>query len=79
MSTRATMPLTFSEEGEELADKSPCALMRAQLKYCLLDSDCCKKVSAYAYERIAEWNDDGHTFCENTGESDTTRVPEAPR
>lgn len=38
------MPLSFSEEGEQLADKSPCADIRARLKMCLLDSDCCKKV-----------------------------------
>lgn len=38
------MPLSYSEEGETLADKSPCAEIRAQLKMCLLDSDCCKKV-----------------------------------
>lgn len=38
------MPLSYSEEGEQLADKSPCAQIRAQLKMCLLDSDCCKKV-----------------------------------
>ncbi|XP_031622199.1 cytochrome c oxidase assembly factor 5 [Contarinia nasturtii] len=37
------MPLSFSEEGEQLADKSPCAELRARLKMCLLDSDCCKK------------------------------------
>lgn len=39
------MPLSFSEEGEQLADKSPCADIRARLKMCLLDSDCCKKVN----------------------------------
>lgn len=38
------MPLSFSEEGEQLADQSPCAELRARLKMCLLDSDCCKKV-----------------------------------
>lgn len=38
------MPLSYSEEGEQLADKSPCAEIRARLKMCLLDSDCCKKV-----------------------------------
>lgn len=39
------MPLSYSEEGEQLADKSPCAEIRARLKMCLLDSDCCKKVN----------------------------------
>lgn len=31
------------EEGWELADKSTCAGLRADLKICLLDSDCCTK------------------------------------
>lgn len=31
------------EEGWELADKSPCAGLRADLKICLLESDCCMK------------------------------------
>lgn len=38
------MPMSYSEEGEQLADKSPCAELRASLKMCLLESDCCKKV-----------------------------------
>lgn len=42
------MPLSYSEEGESLADKSPCAEIRAQLKMCLLDSDCCKKVHIHS-------------------------------
>lgn len=41
------MPLSFSEEGERLKDRSPCADLRARLKMCLLDSDCCKKVSYF--------------------------------
>lgn len=41
------MPLSYSEEGEQLADKSPCAEIRARLKMCLLDSDCCKKVNIF--------------------------------
>ena len=36
------------EGNEELADKSACAGVRADLKMCLLQSDCCKKVSAGA-------------------------------
>ncbi|XP_055706024.1 cytochrome c oxidase assembly factor 5 [Phlebotomus papatasi] len=31
------------EAEEELADKTPCAGVRADLKMCLLESDCCKK------------------------------------
>ncbi|KYN41022.1 hypothetical protein ALC56_04615 [Trachymyrmex septentrionalis] len=30
------------EEGETLKDKSRCANIRADLKMCLLQSDCCK-------------------------------------
>ncbi|XP_055318087.1 cytochrome c oxidase assembly factor 5 [Sitodiplosis mosellana] len=37
------MPMSYTEEGEQLADKSPCAELRASLKMCLLESDCCKK------------------------------------
>lgn len=36
--------MEYTEEGEKLADKSPCAGVRADLKICLLNSDCCKKV-----------------------------------
>lgn len=32
-------------EGEKLADTRPCAAIRADLKMCLLSSDCCKKVN----------------------------------
>jgi len=30
------------EETSELEDKSPCSAIRADLKMCLLESDCCK-------------------------------------
>ncbi|XP_034249262.1 cytochrome c oxidase assembly factor 5 [Thrips palmi] len=30
-------------EGWELEDKTPCAGLRADLKICLLETDCCKK------------------------------------
>lgn len=33
------------EENEKLADNSACAGVRADLKMCLLESDCCKKVT----------------------------------
>lgn len=39
------MVIRYEEEGEQLQDKSPCAGIRADLKMCLLESDCCKKVS----------------------------------
>lgn len=32
-------------DNEELKDKSVCAGVRADLKMCLLESDCCKLVS----------------------------------
>ncbi|CAH2269003.1 cytochrome c oxidase assembly factor 5 [Pararge aegeria] len=35
--------LTYSPEEVGLADSSPCAAIRADLKMCLLNSDCCKK------------------------------------
>ncbi|GJQ74442.1 hypothetical protein Trydic_g21312 [Trypoxylus dichotomus] len=35
--------MEYSEEGERLADKSACAGVRADLKMCLLKSDCCVK------------------------------------
>lgn len=41
------MPLSFTEEGERLADQTPCAHVRAQLKMCLLESDCCRKVRLF--------------------------------
>lgn len=38
--------MRYEEEGETLQDKSPCAGIRADLKMCLLESDCCKKVNS---------------------------------
>ncbi|KAF5273465.1 hypothetical protein FQA39_LY07482 [Lamprigera yunnana] len=35
--------MQYSEEGERLADKSPCAGVRADLKMCVLNSDCVKR------------------------------------
>ncbi|KAK4883463.1 hypothetical protein RN001_006782 [Aquatica leii] len=35
--------MQYSEEGERLADESPCAGLRADLKMCLLNSDCVQK------------------------------------
>ncbi|RZC41666.1 Pet191 N domain containing protein [Asbolus verrucosus] len=37
--------MRYQEENERLADKSACAGVRADLKMCLLESDCCKKVT----------------------------------
>jgi len=39
--------MRFEEEGETLKDKSRCANIRADLKMCLLQSDCCKIVSKH--------------------------------
>lgn len=36
--------MRYEEENERLADQSACANVRADLKMCLLESDCCKKV-----------------------------------
>lgn len=36
--------MRYSEENERLADKSACAGVRADLKMCLLESECCQKV-----------------------------------
>lgn len=36
--------VTFAPDEIGLADRTPCAAIRADLKSCLLDSDCCKKV-----------------------------------
>lgn len=36
--------MRYVEEGEQLADKHPCAGVRADLKMCVLKSDCCKIV-----------------------------------
>ncbi|KZC06291.1 PREDICTED: cytochrome c oxidase assembly factor 5 [Dufourea novaeangliae] len=34
--------MRYSEEGETLKDNTKCATIRANLKMCLLQSDCCK-------------------------------------
>ncbi|CAH2004570.1 unnamed protein product [Acanthoscelides obtectus] len=38
--------MRYEEENEKLADKSACAGVRADLKMCLLESDCCKVLDA---------------------------------
>lgn len=37
----------YEEENEKLKDESACAGVRADLKMCLLESDCCKVVSGF--------------------------------
>lgn len=37
--------MQYAEENETLKDKSPCAGVRADLKMCLLKSECCQIVS----------------------------------
>lgn len=39
--------MQYEEENETLADKSACAGVRADLKMCLLQSECCKVVCFY--------------------------------
>lgn len=39
--------MQFEEEGETLKDKSRCANIRADLKMCLLQSNCCIIVSKH--------------------------------
>ncbi|CAH0553555.1 unnamed protein product [Brassicogethes aeneus] len=34
--------MQYGEENEKLADKTACAGVRADLKMCLLQSDCCR-------------------------------------
>ncbi|KOC64805.1 Cytochrome c oxidase assembly factor 5 [Habropoda laboriosa] len=34
--------IKYLEEGERLKDKSKCAHLRASLKMCMLETDCCK-------------------------------------
>lgn len=36
--------MQYEEPDEKLADKSACAGVRADLKMCLLQSDCCRVV-----------------------------------
>lgn len=37
--------MEYSEPNERLKDESRCASIRAELKMCLLKTDCCKIVS----------------------------------
>lgn len=37
--------MRYAEENESLKDKSACSGVRADLKMCLLESECCKVVS----------------------------------
>lgn len=39
--------MQYEEPNEKLADTSACAGVRADLKMCLLQSDCCKVVSYF--------------------------------
>lgn len=36
--------IVYENEGEKLEDNTACAGVRADLKMCLLESDCCRKV-----------------------------------
>ena len=39
--------IVYELDGEKLADNSSCAGIRADLKMCLLESDCCRKVGLW--------------------------------
>lgn len=39
--------VSFAPDEIGLADQTPCAGIRADLKICLLNSDCCKKVGFF--------------------------------
>lgn len=39
--------ITYETDGERLADQTACAGIRADLKMCLLESDCCRIVSDF--------------------------------
>lgn len=41
--------ITYESEGERLADTTACAGIRADLKLCLLESDCCRTVSHFGF------------------------------
>lgn len=43
--------MRYEEENERLADQSACANVRADLKMCLLESDCCKKVDITLFNK----------------------------
>ncbi|XP_035450329.2 cytochrome c oxidase assembly factor 5 [Spodoptera frugiperda] len=48
--------VTYAPDEVGLADKSPCAGIRADLKICLLASDCCKKEKKTPRECLREGN-----------------------
>ncbi|KAF9802077.1 hypothetical protein SFRURICE_004328 [Spodoptera frugiperda] len=48
--------VTYAPDEVGLADKSPCAGIRADLKICLLASDCCKKEKKTPRECLKEGN-----------------------
>ncbi|KAF9422552.1 hypothetical protein HW555_001756 [Spodoptera exigua] len=48
--------VTYAPDEVGLADKSPCAGIRADLKICLLASDCCKREKKTPRECLKEGN-----------------------
>lgn len=46
--------MRYEEENETLKDKSACAGVRADLKMCLLESDCCRLVSTENYSYLIQ-------------------------
>lgn len=41
--------MEYTEAGERLKDQTKCAHARAELKMCLLKTDCCKIVSYFTW------------------------------
>lgn len=53
--------ITYETDGERLADTTACAGIRADLKMCLLESDCCKIVGDFKF--VSNVKSDIHFNC----------------
>lgn len=45
--------ITYETDGERLADTTKCAGVRADLKMCLLETDCCRIVSLFLVTSVS--------------------------
>lgn len=52
----------FGPEEVQLADNSACASIRADLKMCLLNSDCCKVVSFITWSEFTKYLKKSYNF-----------------
>ncbi|XP_075226660.1 cytochrome c oxidase assembly factor 5 [Lycorma delicatula] len=50
------MVLKYTEEEAELEDHSPCATLKAELKMCVLETDCCKIEKKTPRECLRSYN-----------------------